>query len=143
MCRIETSIHKCGHASMPIHEFCPRNPSRLLPNEHGACQRGYERTVPLLSSICSRCLKLLEQKGTCPDSDDSEQSVGSVETFQSKLQAQIVSQRSREIDLRRGSDTSEDDDVGKNIMLKEQSKSGCIGAVTLPVGVKGIQVAWQ
>lgn len=128
---------------MPIHEFCPRNPSRLLPNEHGACQRGYERTVPLLSSICSRCLKLLEQKGTCPDSDDSEQSVGSVETFQSKLQAQIVSQRSREIDLRRGSDTSEDDDVGKNIMLKEQSKSGCIGAVTLPVGVKGIQVAWQ
>lgn len=128
---------------MPIHEFCPRNPSRLLPNEHGACQRGYERTVPLLPSICSRCLKLLERKGTCLDSEDSEQSVGSVEAFQSKLQAQMSSRQSREIDLRRGSDTSEDDETGRKIILKEQGKSGCIGAVTLPVGVKDIQVAWQ
>lgn len=141
MCRIETSIHKCGHASMPIHEFCPRNPSRLLPNEHGACQRGYERTVPLLSSVCSRCLKLLERKGTCLDSDDSEQST--VEAFQTKRQAQMIDHQSRDIDLRRGSDTSEDGDTGRKIMLKEQGKSGCIGAVTLPVGVQGIQIAWQ
>lgn len=55
----------------------------------------------------------------------------------------MISHRSHEIDLRRGSDTSEDDDVGRKIMLKEQGKSGCIGAVTLPVGVKGIQIAWQ
>lgn len=141
MCRIETSIHKCGHASMPIHEFCPRNPSRLLPNEHGACQRGYERTVPLLSSICSRCLKLLDREAIYLDSDDSEQST--VEAFQSKRQAQMMDHQSREVDLRRGSDTSMEDDTGRNIMLKEQGKSGCIGAVTLPVGVKGIQIAWQ
>lgn len=126
---------------MPIHEFCPRNPSRLLPNEHGACQRGYERTVPLLSSICSRCLKLLDREAIYLDSDDSEQST--VEAFQSKRQAQMMDHQSREVDLRRGSDTSMEDDTGRNIMLKEQGKSGCIGAVTLPVGVKGIQIAWQ
>lgn len=95
----------------------------------------------MLSSICSRCLKLLDREAIYLDSDDSEQST--VEAFQSKRQAQMMDHQSREVDLRRGSDTSMEDDTGRNIMLKEQGKSGCIGAVTLPVGVKGIQIAWQ
>ena len=60
MCRIETSLHACGHAKMPIHEFCPRNPSRLLPNEDGACKNGYERSVPLLPDICHACRRMVE-----------------------------------------------------------------------------------
>lgn len=124
MCRIETSIHSCGHASMPIHEFCPRNPSRLLPNEHGACQRGYERSVPLLPSICIRCLELLDRQ----HSDDTFDALGH------KRQGQKNGVKSCEVDLRRDSDVSEDSD--------EQGKSGHVGDDVLPVGVKGVKIAW-
>jgi hypothetical protein len=121
---------------MPIHEFCPRNPSQLLPNERGACQRGYERSVPLLSSICSRCLELLTHL-------DHQHSEHAVEAFVSNREAQRHGVKSCEVDLRRGSVTSEDDDFGRSIVLNEQGKSGCVGAVVLPVGVKGVQIAWQ
>lgn len=121
---------------MPIHEFCPRNPSRLLPNERGACQRGYERSVPLLPSICSRCLELLKHL-------DEEHSEHAVEALGPKRQVQRNGVTSCEIDLRRGSDTSEDDDAGRSIALDEEGKSGYVGAVVLPVGVKGVQIVWQ
>ena len=140
MCRIETSIHRCGHASMPIHEFCPRNPSRLLPNEHGACQRGYERSVPLLSSICTRCLELLERNGTCLVDEHAEHAVGALSR---KRQVQTNGVGSCEVDLRRGSDASEDDDSAKSILLNEQGKPGCVGAVVLPAGARSAQIAWQ
>lgn len=136
MCRIETSIHSCGHASMPIHEFCPRNPSRLLPNERGACQRGYERSVPLLPSICVRCIELLDRqrKGLCLEDGGDEENA--VQAFANKRQAvQKSGVKSCEIDLRRGSDVSEDSD--------EQRKSACVGDIVLPVGVKGVKIAWQ
>jgi len=125
MCRIETSIHSCGHASMPIHEFCPRNPSRLLPNERGACQRGYERSVPLLSSICIRCLELLDRQ----HSDDTFDALGR------KRQGQKNGVKACEVDMRRGSDVSEDSD--------EQGKSECVEDIVLPAGVKGVKIAWQ
>jgi hypothetical protein len=121
---------------MPIHEFCPRNPSRLLPNERGACQRGYERSVPLLSSICSRCLELLTRL-------DNEHSEPAGEAFVPNCQGQKHVVKSCEVNLRRGSDTSEDDDSGRSIVLNEQGKSGCVGAIVLPVGVDGVQIAWQ
>lgn len=135
MCRIETSIHSCGHASMPIHEFCPRNPSRLLPNERGACQRGYERSVPLLPGICIRCLELLERqrKGLCLEHGEEE---NAVEQFVNKRQAvQKSGVKSCEVEMRRGSDVSEDSDG--------QGKGGSVGDIVLPVGVKGVKIAWQ
>lgn len=140
MCRIETSIHRCGHASMPIHEFCPRNPSRLLPNERGACQKGYERTCPLLSSICSGCLQLLDGKSALLDDDDSEHVH---DHFGSKRQAQRIGHHSCELDLRRRSDVSEEDDADRRVMLKEQGQNGYMGALVLPAGAKGAQIAWQ
>jgi len=110
---------------MPIHEFCPRNPSRLLPNERGACQRGYERSVPLLSSICIRCLELLDRQ----HSDDTFDALGR------KRQGQKNGVKACEVDMRRGSDVSEDSD--------EQGKSECVEDIVLPAGVKGVKIAWQ
>ena len=130
MCRIETSVHSCGHASMPIHEFCPRNPSRLLPNERGACQRGYERSVPLLPGICIRCLELLDRrrKGLCLEDGD--------EGHGDKRQVmQRTGTKGCDVEMRRGSDVSEDSD--------EQGQSGCAGDIVLPVGVEGVKIAWQ
>lgn len=125
---------------MPIHEFCPRNPSRMLPNERGACQKGYERSVPLLSSICSGCLKLLEQKGALLDDQGPEHVV---DTFMPQGQQSELDHQSCEMGVRRRSDDSGDDDAERRVMLEEQGESGYLGAVVLPAGAKGVKIAWQ
>jgi hypothetical protein len=141
MCLIETSIHTCGHASSPIHEFCPRNPCGLLPNEHGACQKGYERNVPLLSSICCRCVELLDRQ-----QNPTQHAKRVVKGLGHIRQAKRSGSKSCEVESKSGDDGSEEeeeDEAGRRGMVDGQVKGGRVGAVALPVVVKGLKIARQ